>query len=432
MFSSSRAMSSLALAVLLVGLCASQAVGSSPGQALLESFNFTGVARVSDGGVDSVVWETALGFSDIGQTVPLQLNTKFNIASNSKLLTTIALYQLQEAGKVNLSDSIGHYLDQTDFEAFGYPNISTYCPVLANSSTCQVVTFVQLLGMSAGIPDNTYAYEDSPFRGTIGLEVGSTITAPLLFVPGTAYYYSNPSFLLAGYFVERLSGVSYGTYIAQHITGPLNMTDTSIDFFNNQLVYDPRKAGTFHEYIDATNRSQLLARGQCSFDFDTGAAGPAGGFLSTARDEAVLYYTLFNTTSHGRPLFRSPDSLRAIMAPTTFAFAVGPDQRVFYGQGIYVIYTRSLAAPPTTVRYEGAFICTLTVNLMDLTPMATGGAPRLVQAFRNKDTHYVARSDFEAAVATQRGRFLDVESKWQFQDVVPIAQALLALFFPPS
>ncbi len=355
---------------------------------------------------------------------------KFNIASNSKLITTIALYQLQEAGKVNLSDSIGSYLDQTDFAAFGYPNISSYCPKVAGNDTCQTVSFVHLMAMSAGISDN-FASEEVPFRGTIALSVGSSIISPLAFVPGTAYLYSNPSFILAGYFVEKLSGVPYGQYVSTYITGPLGMLDTTIDFFNNQFIYDPRKVGTYHEYIDYQNRSHLLARGQCSFDFDTGAAGPAGGFLSTVKDESVLYYTLFNFTSGGAPLLKSRASLDAIVAPQTYAFAGGPGQSVFYGQGIFVVYNNN-ETTPSSVWYEGGFLCTLTVNLMDLTPVRRGEAPRLVQAYRNKDLHYVPEAAFSAVVAYQTGMFITIAASWEPQDPLLAAQALLAFFFPSA
>jgi CubicO group peptidase (beta-lactamase class C family) len=284
------------------------------------------------------------------------------------------------------------------------------------------------MAMSAGIPE-VLTSEILPYKGSIAQSVGDSIVAPLLFVPGTAYYYSNPSFILAGYFVEKLSGMPYGQYVSKHITGPIGLLDTTIDFFNNQFVYDPRKVGTYHEYIDAVNRSHLLSRGECTFDFDTGTAGAAGGFLSTVADESTLYYTLFNFTSGGAPLLTSMASLESIVAPQTFAFNAGQEQRVYYGQGIYVVYEKNESVR-TGVWYEGGFLCTTTVNLMDFSPLVRGENPTLVQAYRNKDLHYVPESVFNEVVENQAGNFITIDSSWQPQDPLQVAQALKAFFFP--
>ncbi|HVO33958.1 MAG TPA: serine hydrolase domain-containing protein, partial [Gemmatimonadales bacterium] len=57
---------------------------------------------------------------------------------------------------------------------------------------------------------------------------------PLDFAPGTRWSYSNTNFLMLGRVVEKVSGVPYGTFLAQHILTPLGMRAT---------VYDPAPGG---------------------------------------------------------------------------------------------------------------------------------------------------------------------------------------------
>ena len=62
----------------------------------------------------------------------------FPVGSNTKLYVAVALYQLQEAGKVDLNASIADYLNARDFENFGMKGTRKYCPKVAGSSECQV------------------------------------------------------------------------------------------------------------------------------------------------------------------------------------------------------------------------------------------------------------------------------------------------------
>ena len=57
-----------------------------------------------------MVYQEAIGLANLRNEAPLTLQTKFRIASISKLITTIALMQLEAQGKVDLDADISQYL----------------------------------------------------------------------------------------------------------------------------------------------------------------------------------------------------------------------------------------------------------------------------------------------------------------------------------
>ena len=69
---------------------------------------------------------------------------------------------------------------------------------------------------------------------------------PLLYQPGTAWYYS-AGVDIQGVIVERLSGMSFGTFLQTRIFTPLGMTDTGFyvpaedyDRLSDVFGYHPR------------------------------------------------------------------------------------------------------------------------------------------------------------------------------------------------
>ncbi|CUI14289.1 beta lactamase-like protein, putative, partial [Bodo saltans] len=72
-------------------------------QALLNDLD--GVFRVSlDDG--TTLLENITGYRNIPFAAPMTSSSRFMIGSNSKLYTTVALYQLQEQGKFRMTDSV--------------------------------------------------------------------------------------------------------------------------------------------------------------------------------------------------------------------------------------------------------------------------------------------------------------------------------------
>lgn len=172
---------------------------------------FSGTVLVARDGAP--VFTASRGMANYELAVPATGATRYNLASLTKQFTAMAILQLQEQGKLRLTDSVCTYISR--------------CP-----AAWQKVTLHQLLTHTGGIPnvsslpdwDETLARHDYTPRQLVGL----VETMPLDFPPGTKSHYSNTGYDLLGLVIERASGLSWGDYIEQRIFKPAGMTDSHI------------------------------------------------------------------------------------------------------------------------------------------------------------------------------------------------------------
>jgi CubicO group peptidase (beta-lactamase class C family) len=71
---------------------------------------FSGTILVSVGG--EIIYTGAFGLADIERSVPNTLDTQFRIASATKPFTALLIYQLADAGKLSLSDTLSDWLPE--------------------------------------------------------------------------------------------------------------------------------------------------------------------------------------------------------------------------------------------------------------------------------------------------------------------------------
>lgn len=174
----------------------------------------------------SVIYEKAFGLADLEMKVPNVVDTVFEIASNTKQFTALAIMQLVEQGKLSLQDSITTFIP-------GYPT-DGYC-----------ISIEHLLTHVSGISD-FMAFEE--FDSTVWRLDYMPIDfieffkrEHLEFVPGTEYSYSNSGYFLLGYVIEKVSGVSYQKYIEQNIFSPAGMANSC--YGDRRRIIDSRAKG---------------------------------------------------------------------------------------------------------------------------------------------------------------------------------------------
>jgi CubicO group peptidase (beta-lactamase class C family) len=166
------------------------------------------VVVVRDGGV---LFEKGYGFSDYARRTPVDPKaTLFRPGSVSKLFTWTAVMQLVEAGKLDLDVDVNRYLD---FKVPSYRGAP--------------VTLRQLMTHRAGFSETardllTFGKAPPPLG-----EVLKRYVPPRIFAPEEGPGYSNYGASLAGYIVERVSGVPFERYVQQRIFAPLGMTSST-------------------------------------------------------------------------------------------------------------------------------------------------------------------------------------------------------------
>lgn len=172
--------------------------------------SFSGTVAVAKNG--QIVYQRAAGIANRQTGAPMTIDTRLQIASATKLFTQIAIRQLEQAGKLSLTDTVGKFLPK-------YPN-----PLVRSK-----VTIEQLLRHRSGVGsfwNERYMARRADVRSVNDyLELFQNDS--LLFEPGTSEAYSNGGYVLLGAIIERVSGQSYHDYVREHVLVPAGMTRTS-------------------------------------------------------------------------------------------------------------------------------------------------------------------------------------------------------------
>ena len=235
-------------------------------------------------------------------------DTRFNLGSASKMFTAVAIGQLIDAGKLHLDDHVGAFVDGLQPET-------------------RAVTIRQLLTHSSGLGD---FFKPENMAVMLRARTASDLL-PLIarekpaFPPGSRFAYSNSGFVLLGIVLERVSGLSYGDYLAQHILAPAGMTRTGLD---------PKPLKTLAVGMTAMGReatpgvAPTLSPAPGATE---GYGSPAGGMFSTVGDlqrfaRALLDHKL--TSASTAAALATP---QIVSAPAT---ADRPERQYGYGFGV--------------------------------------------------------------------------------------------------
>jgi CubicO group peptidase (beta-lactamase class C family) len=171
--------------------------------------SFSGVVAVVRQG--SVVYQRAAGFADRDAQRTIDLHTKLQTASATKMFTQIAIWQLIQAKRIALTDTVGKFLP-------GYPN----------ETVRRQVTVEQLLRHRSGVGsfwNAEFMARRSSVR-TVDDYLQLFQRDSLLFPPGTSEAYSNGGYVILGAIIERLSGKTYHEYLRERIIVPAGLTGT--------------------------------------------------------------------------------------------------------------------------------------------------------------------------------------------------------------
>jgi CubicO group peptidase (beta-lactamase class C family) len=243
-----------------------------------------------------IVYQGAFGVADAGNKRPMTVDTIFRIASMTKPITSLAVMQLVEQGRLALDDPAVKYLPQlANLEVFDTFDADTGHYTLRPAKRTPSVR--HLLTHTAGFG---YGFT-SPILRDFKPRAGESYAAgPLLFDPGERWLYST-GIDWGGRIVEALSGKNLEVYFREHIFGPLSMTDTSYNLPEERhrrlaAVHQRRSDGTFQ--VDAAQPPISVKQ------FIGG-----GGLASTALDYVRFLQMLLNQgTVNGRRLV-SPETV---------------------------------------------------------------------------------------------------------------------------
>jgi CubicO group peptidase (beta-lactamase class C family) len=201
------------------------------------------------------------GVTDVDHPRPVDADTLFMIGSTTKTLTATAVMTLVQEGRLSLDDRVVEHL----------PELS-----LQDEQAREQVTVGQLLDHTSGWRGDL---EVETGWGDDALERALTEVAPVvpqLFPPGTMASYNNLALVIAGRLVERLTGQTYEQAVRERVLDPLGMRNT---FFLPWEVATRPMATAHLEQDGRTVPAYVWPM--------TRGIGPAGGAVSTVRDQLV-------------------------------------------------------------------------------------------------------------------------------------------------
>ena len=262
--------------------------------------NFAVAAVGNTGGQ---TWSHAAGYQDAERTKPASPDNIIQIASMTKLVTTIAALQLMEQGKLNLDTPISAYAPAlSELQVLkGFEPDNT--PIFEKAK--RAPTARELMTHTGG-----YVYEFWNANALRGSQLGVTpglfgegnyLEAPLAFHPGTAWEYGiNTDWL--GVLVERLSGERLAEYFDDNIFTPLGMTDTFYEVPAGKLDRSVTLMVRAEEGLVKSPGFQPTPMKKGSMPHYSGG----GGLSSTVKDYGRVLQMLLNSgTLDGKTLLKS-------------------------------------------------------------------------------------------------------------------------------
>lgn len=177
---------------------------------LSQDGKFTGSVLLARQG--TILFGKGYGSANREQKIPNTPQTRFRIASITKQFTAMAILILQTQGKLRVQDLVCNYISD--------------CP-----TAWQAITIHHLLTHTSGILNYTLlsAYDGTRTASSSHEEIMALFkNLPLYFQPGEKYSYSNSGYIVLGYIIERVSGMSYEAFLQQYIFTPLGMHDTGV------------------------------------------------------------------------------------------------------------------------------------------------------------------------------------------------------------
>lgn len=183
------------------------------------------VAAVARDG--KLIYFEALGQMDLEQGKPMREDALFRIYSMSRQLTSVAVLQLYDQGKLQFDDPVSKYLPQFADQRVLIDFSST--DVMQTKARTADMTIAHLLTHTSGLGSrSSRLYVENKVRDrniTLDELVDNAARVPLFHEPGSAFLYGLHATIL-GKLVEVWSGQPFDEYLQQHLFGPLAMNST--------------------------------------------------------------------------------------------------------------------------------------------------------------------------------------------------------------
>ena len=228
------------------------------------------------------IYRKGFGLANLELGVTMKPENVMFLASMTKQFTAVAILMLLEEGKLSLQDPVSKFISD-------YPNGGNITIHHLLTHTSGIKDVFSLPGLSPMALDKTPSEIIAVFRDE-----------PVNFLPGDNFEYSNSGYVLLGYIIEKLSGMTYEDFIETKIFQTLEMKDSR--YGSNKEIVPNRGSGY---YPDPSSN------GYKNPPFVSMTLPYAAGALMSSVDDMLLW----NQTMH-KNLLISEKSKQLAFKPT--------------------------------------------------------------------------------------------------------------------
>lgn len=283
---------------------------------------------------------------------------QFNCASITKTFVATIVLQLEEEGKLALSDKGYKYLQPIDFVE------ADKIHILSDTNYSKDITIEQLLNHTSGIAD---IFTDAQTRFNISVLLHKKrqfntkmimeryyryhLNKKVFNKPGKGYHYSDMNYMFLGFIIENITGKTLPQAIRERILDKIGMKNTYFEFYEPAITEGKR--------IDA-----FLGKINMTKKINTSYEWGGGGLVTTTKDLALFIQSLFNNTffKNATTLKRMTDTEQVKKFGANYGyglFSFNANEKTYYGHGGFY---------GSLLLYEPIYRITFSANISQATP----------------------------------------------------------------
>jgi CubicO group peptidase (beta-lactamase class C family) len=208
---------------------------------------FTGTVLVAKNG--NIIYTGAFGEENKEYSIPITLETKFNISSVQKSFIATIVMQLYQEGKIDLDDPLTKFYPDCPYETANQIKIKHLLNHTSGLEDYRGIEGYQQLAESFTCIDDVipFAYKDIP-----------------KFPAGEKFQYSNSGVLYLKGIIEKVTGMKLKQALQQRIWKPLGMENTTL-YVGGDLLENRATAYTLTDncesYVRVTGEPSAYAGG---------------------------------------------------------------------------------------------------------------------------------------------------------------------------
>lgn len=266
-----------------------------------------------------IVHAASAGYADVERGQPMDLHTRFRMASMTKPVTAVAAMILVEEGKLGLDDPVSKYVPvaaelrvATSHDAGPDGEIPTL-PLERPLTVRDLLMFRSGIGAkdltTTDLGRQWAANDIYEGSGSLGDRVDRILSAPLFEAPGTRWRYGWSADVLARV-VEVAAGEPFGDVVRGRILEPLGMTQTG--FLGDEVPHVVGgDAATVYTHDEDGNVVRVATPASDAPDWTPGGSG----LVSTAGDYMRFALMLWNKGTYDGVQILKPETVEEMTRP---------------------------------------------------------------------------------------------------------------------